>query len=332
MKSSVFLLALATTMLPMAPSSAQSSEQQPNSASSESIQTAQVPTALQWMQRLTASLKQLNFDTSFVVVKNNRAEPYRWLHGVAEGKEMEIITLLNGPRKEFIRRDNVVSYFEMDNVPYSVVADSITGPIPNIFWDDISKLQQSYDFIGVGKSRILGRSAQLIRLESKDKQRFGYWLWLDTTTGLLLKSAIISQTGELLEQIQFTHLAITDKSNEILNQLINAELPTPISHTGQQVDFSWQVNWLPDGFVQRHANRNVLSKVNEPVESLLFNDGLVDVSVYVSPSDEAPRKPSINQTGATVLLSQLRDGYEINVVGKIPPNTALAIADSVSFN
>ncbi|WP_394172209.1 MucB/RseB C-terminal domain-containing protein [Thalassotalea litorea] len=292
------------------------------------------PTAKQWLQRLSNSLRQLNFDTSFVVVRNNRAEPYRWLHGIENGRELELISLLNGPRKEAVRVDNTVSYFESNQQPYSVNTNSISGPIPRAFTSDIEKIYQSYDLVEVGKSRILGRPAQLIRLVSKDKQRFGYWVWLDIESGLLLKAAIINNEGELLEQIQFTHLTISEKSNDMLQQLLEAELPNTHDNPSEvtQAQLKWRVNWLPNGFDMLESNQHFVETINLPVDFLLFNDGLVDVSVYVSTTDEAPRKSSINQTGATVLLSQIREGYEINIVGKVPAQTANAIADSITFN
>ncbi|KGJ97700.1 MucB/RseB C-terminal domain-containing protein [Thalassotalea sp. ND16A] len=309
--------------------------QQPPQTKEQAItaaETVKAPTALQWLQRLTHSMRTLNFDTSFVVVRNNRAEPYRWLHGISDEQELELITLLNGPRKEAIRLDDTVSYFESDKSPYSVHSNSIRAPIPAALFGDIEKLQATYNFIGVGKSRILGRPAQLVRLESKDKQRFGYWLWLDIESGLLLKVAVISRAGELLEQIQFTHLMITEKSNELLQQLTTAVLPEPLSGNKAEVKLPWQVNWLPAGFELIKSSKRNIQKVDTEVETLMFNDGLVDVSVYVLASDEAPRKATVNQTGATVLLSTLRDGYEITVVGKIPAKTANTIAESISFN
>lgn len=322
---------LATT--PTEVATQQSATQTPEESTSLEQVTAPIkPTALQWMLRLSASLKQLNFDTSFVVVRNNRAEPYRWIHGVEGDKELELISVLNGPRKEAVRVDNLVSYIEPDIKPYSVQSKSISGPLPSILSGDISHLAQTYNFISVGKSRILGRSAQLIRLESKDKQRFSFWVWLDAQSGLLLKSAIIGRDGELLEQIQFTHLSITEHSNDLLHQLLVTELPEPINTSTEDVDLVWSVSWVPEGFTLQHSNRKTLGQIDEQVESLLYNDGLVDVSVYVSYSKEMPRKPTVNQAGATVLLSQLRDGYEINVVGQIPATTALAIADSVTFS
>ena len=307
----------------------QSSVQQPLIPTDE---VTKAPTALQWMQRLSFSIRNLNFDSSFVVVKNNRAEPYRWLHGVDESNEFELMTLLNGPRKESVRVNDSVSYFNSTLHPYTVKADTISGPIPVAFSGDIGKLQQSYDFVSVGKSRILGRPAQLIRLESRDKQRFGYWLWLDVQSGLLLKAALIDRNGDLLEQIQFTHLLITEKSSDTLNQLLATELPTTLDLSQQSPQLSWQVTWLPSGFELVNTKRNRLAGVNQEVESLMYNDGLVDVSIYVSQTDETNRPMSINKAGATVLLSKLRDGYEINVVGQIPADTAKAIADSVSFD
>ena len=78
-----------------------------------------------WLDRLSDSLRQLNFSTSFVVVKNNQAEPYHWLHGVnQEQVELEIIARLNGPRRDVLRKGEVVSYIEPEQEVYSIAAKS----------------------------------------------------------------------------------------------------------------------------------------------------------------------------------------------------------------
>ena len=64
---------------------------------------------------------------------------------------------------------------------------------------------------------------------------------------------------------------------------------------------------------------------------MLFNDGLVDVSVYVNQSEERQRATDYVMDGATVVLNQVINGFEVSVVGKIPAKTAKAIADSVIF-
>jgi len=306
------------------------------------------------LERLSQSLRQLNFNTSFVVVKNNQAEPYHWLHGTADVKssrtnealsedplsssmakhnvELEILALLNGPRRDILRVGNTVSYIEPEYAPYSIASAQISGPIPTVFGRDISVLANNYDFVSVGKSRVLGRAAQLIRIEPKDAHRYGYWLWLDLDSGLLLKMAVITRKGKLLEQIQFTHLEITDTLSENLKQLHLAELPKIIELSAKsKTDLAWQVNWLPDGFKEVKSDRHRINSTNQPVEFMLFNDGLVDISVYVNPSKDTHRPIEYVNDGATLVLNQVVNNLEVSVVGKIPLATAKDIVNSVSF-
>ena len=287
-----------------------------------------------WLNRLSNSLKSLNFSTSFVVVKNNQAEPYHWFHGVTEqGIELEILSLLNGPRRDILRKDNIISYIEPELPPYSVLSNQVKGPIPNILSGNVDDIARTYDFVSVGKSRVLGRGAQLVRIVPKDDHRFGHWLWLDSETVMLLKLVVATKQGLLLEQIQFTHLDIADKPSESVSQLESTELPAvlEIPDGYQQQALSWQVNWLPDGFKSVNTNRHRLTATKQAVEFTLFSDGLVDISVYVNPTREAQRATDFVFDGATVALNQVTNGMEVSVVGKIPSSTAKRIADSVAL-
>jgi len=288
-----------------------------------------------WLERLSHSLQTLNFATSFVVVKNNQAEPYHWFHGVdEENKELEILSLLNGPRRDILRKGNIVSYIEPELPAYSVFSDRIKGPIPAVFSQDISKLEKSYNFVPVGRSRVLGRPAQMVRIVSKDQTRYGYWLWLDQETGMLLKLAIYTRKGVLLEQLQFTHLDITDAIGDTLQQLAQSELPPVIDVAKSELkeELSWKVNWLPEGFKRVTANRHRINLTKKPVEFMLFSDGLVDISVYVAPSNVKVRPEEYVLDGATIALTEVSNGIEVSVVGKIPVATAQAIANSISAN
>ncbi len=287
-----------------------------------------------WLSRLSKSLQSLNFSTSFVVVKNNHADPYHWLHGIKENNsELEILSLLNGPRRDVLRKDNVVSYIEPELPPYSIYSTQISSPIPNVFAGEIQALGESYHFISVGKSRVLGRSAQIVRIVPKDPSKYGHWLWLDQDTGFLLKLAIVTKQGQQLEQIQFTHLDITENPADSLLQLAGTELPkvVDIPEGYQHQTLSWQVNWLPQGFEKLNTNRHRIASTKQPVEFALYGDGLVDVSVYVTPTKEQARPVDFVMDGATVALNQVNNGYEVSVVGKIPSQTAKKIADSVTL-
>jgi len=289
-----------------------------------------------WLERLSQSLQQLNFTTSFVVVKNNQAEPYHWLHGVSEdGVELEIFAHLNGPRRDILRKGDTVSYIQPEQEPYSVISADIRAPIPAIFRGDISELEESYRFISVGRSRILGRVAQLVRIVSKDKYRFSYWLWLDQKTGLLLKMAVLTPQGQLLEQVQFTHIEVSEQLSENLAQFQLTELPKVFksNNSQQNKSQSWQVNWLPQGFNVVKSNQHRLNSYSQnsdkAVEFMLFTDGLAEVSVYVNPSQEKFRAPEYANDGSTMVFNHILQGVEVGVVGDIPLVTAKKIAESI---
>ena len=286
-----------------------------------------------WLERLSHSLRDLNYSTSFVEVKNNQAEPYHWLHGVTESKvELEIIARLNGSRRDVLRKGDIVSYIEPEQEVYSIASTSLTSPIPSILSADISRLEENYRFISVGRGRILGRVAQLIRIVSKDAHRFDYWLWLDQQSGLLLKTAVFTRQGQLLEQIQFTHLEITDELSENLKQLQETQLPEVIelAKNNYDSDLLWQLNWLPEGFKTIKSNRHRIRQNKKTVEFMLFSDGLIDISVYVNPSVEKQRDIEFANDGATLVFNQIINNLEVSVVGKIPLATAKKIANSIA--
>jgi len=295
--------------------------------------------AEQWLAELAQALTTKNYTSSFLVIKNRQTELYHWFHGLNDKQEsFEILTSLNGPQRDVLRKGNVVSYIEQQQAPYSLHANRIKGPVPTVFSGDIQVLSPYYEFILMGKKRILGKSAQLIRIVAKDQHRLGYWLWLDKETGLLVKSAIITPKGRLLEQIQFTQLEITTHLSKPLQQLLATTLPIVIETPGnldknnlRHSKLYWDVTWLPAGFEQVKADRHSIPLSNTPVEFRMYTDGLVDVSVYVNKSKLQRRAPDHVYDGATLVLNQVINGVEVSIVGKIPVHSAKTIAESIRF-
>ena len=297
---------------------------------------AETESAKLWLEQLSKSLRVLNFTTSFVVVKNNQAEPYHWLHGIGENsQELEIFSRLNGPRRDILRQGDIVSYIEPEQESYSIISNHVQSPIPTIFRGDFSELEDNYRFISVGRSRVLGRVAQLVRIVAKDKYRFSYWLWLDQETGLLLKMAILTRQGLLLEQIQFTHIEVSEQLSESLVQFQSTELPEIIKLNNQLKNrvLAWKVDWLPQGFAVIKSNQHNLNSHNQgenkAVEFMLFSDGLVEISIYVNLSQENFRAPEYASDGATMVFNHIVQGIEVGIVGDIPLATAKKIAESI---
>jgi sigma-E factor negative regulatory protein RseB len=275
-----------------------------------------------------------NFDASFVVVKGKSMEPYRWVHAKQGEIELEHLSLLNGAGLEMIRVNDQVTYFEPQSEPYSLKTDSIAGPIPEVLFKDIQRLSEHYDFVLGGKGRIAGRAAQLVRIESKDEHKYNYWIWLDMESALLLKAAYVNHQGEALEQLQLTHISVTEQPAPMLLEVLNRNFPTPLPESELEgVDSSstnWKISWLPAGFELLKSDRHKLDLNNELTDYYLYSDGFVEVSVFIQRPLPGKRLSGALTSGATTVYVHNGGNFDVSVVGNVPSLTAKAIAESVT--
>jgi sigma-E factor negative regulatory protein RseB len=275
-----------------------------------------------------------NFDASFVVVKGKTMEPYRWVHALQGDTELEHLSLLNGAGLEMVRIDNQVTYFEPQSEPYSLKTDSIAGPIPEVLFKDIDRLSAHYDFVLGGKGRIAGRAAQLVRIESKDEYKYNYWIWLDMESSLLLKAAYVNHEGEALEQLQLTHISVTEQPAGMLLEVLNRNFPTPLPNDAlineDSTATNWQISWLPDGFELLKSDRHKLDLNNELTDYYLYSDGFVEISVFIQRPLPGKRLSGALTSGATTVYVHNGGNFDVSVVGNVPSMTAKAIAESVT--
>jgi sigma-E factor negative regulatory protein RseB len=282
---------------------------------------------------MSEAVKSLNYTISFILLKPGvDSQPYLWRHGVNDsGLEMEQLNLLNGPGREVVRIGNKVSYFEPNVPPYSLQSSIINGPFPSEFFQSPERLMLGYEFIMVGRSRISGRAAQQIRIISKDKSRFGLNVWLDQETGLLLKMNLVGQESQLLEQIQVTGLQVTKEPDPFFAKIEPGMLPEVVSFSpSTPLNSPWAINYLPKGMTIVKRDLRRLSGSGEVVEYIMLSDGLVDISVYLQ--DRGNNKPQDNLVGTVqsdTLLTIEHGELNITIIGKLPANTANAIAKSI---
>jgi sigma-E factor negative regulatory protein RseB len=188
-----------------------------------------------------------------------------------------------------------------------------------------------YEFIMVGRSRIAGRAAQQIRITSKDNSRFGFNLWLDQETGLMLKMNMYGQEAKLLEQIQVTGLQVTKEADPFFAKIEPGMLPQVVSFSPKApLNSPWEVGYIPKGMTIVKRDLRRLSGSGEVVEYIMLSDGLVDVSVYLQEKNN--NKPQDNLVGTVqsdTLLTIEHGDLNITIIGKLPAVTANAIAKSI---
>jgi sigma-E factor negative regulatory protein RseB len=110
---------------------------------------------------------------------------------------------------------------------------------------------------------------------------------------------------------------------EMLPEVVSFSPSTPLNSP-------WSMEYIPKGMsiVKRDLRR--LSGSGEVVEYIMLSDGLVDVSVYLQ--DRVTNKPQDNLVGTVqsdTLLNIEHGELNITIIGKLPAETANAIAKSI---
>ena len=306
-------------------------ENETKRALEKEINSLQTPS--EWLQRLQSLISSANYQVSFVqTTVGKETVPYLWRHGVLDdGTEVEQLNLQNGPGRELIRVDGIVSVFEPDTQPYSIRSRFINGPIPNILLHNPQKLLESYEFVLVGRARVAGRPAQQIRIVSRDNTRFGYQLWLDEESGMLLKLNMLDLQGALLEQIQISTFSVMASPSPYFARINPSSLPEPIMMASSQSRaHGWEVNYLPVGMQEVKRDTRRLALTGQVVEYKMYSDGLVDVSVYVQPIEDALGGDIALRNEVSTFLTLKAGKAQVTVLGEIPLQTAKAIATSIS--
>lgn len=275
-----------------------------------------------------------------------RLATFRVVHKVVDGVERERIVYLNGPRREILRTGNQVACV----LPPGDKLLALEGALPSglygrVFARDFAAMSQHYEVKFGNRDRVAGRSAVGLEVIPRDAERFGYRLWLDAETGLLLRSELRDADGAKLEIFVFTtlrvgdHVATADLEPATDGDLVWHRLVEPGEpQAAETSSLTWRTRWVPPGFsmtgvdsFQPDAHHSGGAR---RVRTLRFSDGLAAFSVFIEPMPEDGAGSIVSRAGATVALTDRTTGasgdHLVTVIGEVPVATARRIAASVA--
>jgi sigma-E factor negative regulatory protein RseB len=180
--------------------------------------------------------------------------------------------------------------------------------------------------------RVAGIECRLLVLEPMDGMRYGYRLWIDQASGLLLRAQTLGERGEVLEQIAFTDIRIGER---IDRARLKPAWPTA-GWTIERSDYrtvnpansGWSVP-TPAGFQKTKEVSRRLG--NSEAMQIVFSDGLATMSVFIEQSGEAKPADQVLSVGPTSAYTRRVADATVTVVGEVPPSAVRAVAASVEF-
>ncbi|KPW94238.1 Sigma E regulatory protein, MucB/RseB [Pseudomonas amygdali pv. myricae] len=283
------------------------------------------------INRLAKVDQQQSYQGTFVYERNGSFSTHRIWHRIADGHVQERLLQLDGSAQEVLRVDGLTQCVSGTlEAGVANPADSSARAF------DVKRLSAWYDIKIVGKSRVAGRQATIVALSPKDQHRYGLELHLDNETGLVLKSLLLSEKGQLLERFQFTDL---DTAGVLSEQMLNTSAdckPVSVLKAKPEPSISsvaWHSDWLPPGFEVSSSGVRKDSSTQSSVTHLMYGDGLARFSVFIEAVKGGASSDIRTQLGPTVAVSRRlttpQGDMMVTVVGEIPMGTAERIALSM---
>ena len=153
------------------------------------------------LQQMQSAVSQQNFELSMVKARQGRLEPIRFSHGIIDGKEVAHLSYLDGKAVEFLQRQNEYTFFENTHEPYTLKGARFPGVWSSLVRMPLPRVMESYDPVLAGRSRVAGLVAQVVRLVPKEADKYGFVLWIDEQSHLLLRVDMVDREGNLVEQV-----------------------------------------------------------------------------------------------------------------------------------
>jgi sigma-E factor negative regulatory protein RseB len=298
-----------------------------------------------WLERMNEALTSRNYDGTFSHWQGGRVEMLRIIHRVQNGAVSERLVSLDGSGREFIRTGSNLACYLPDKrtvlVESRPAKESLLSGFPTIN----DQTASFYDLKEVTKTRLVGRDTHLITVTPKDEYRYGYRLWIDETTAMPLKTQLCDMHGRVIEQVVFASLTLSSRipdaafkpeiSTEGFQWLRSGDDAIPQKDSGAVDPVVWDALKLPPGFKMTVRKAQTLPGSTDPVDHLVFTDGLASVSVFVeekSHLNSSPDEPPVDESarvGSSSAFSTFIDGHKVTAVGEVPPATVRFIANSV---
>lgn len=292
-----------------------------------------------WLMRLHEASRKRAYTGTFVVSAGGGMASAKIWHVCDGAQQMERVESLSGiPRSTFRRNDQVVTFFPESKVAVTETRESL-GLFPNLLKSENSTIAEFYQLKQLPHARIAGFDADVVQLIPKDRMRYGYRIWSEKRSGLVMQLQTLDQDDKVVEQAAFSELQLdAPVSMGKLSQMMGHTEGYRVEHPELQKTTAEAQGWSMHGAVAGFSPmgcylRSVVApaggagRANNTLQ-WMFSDGLATVSLFVETYDSRRhvREGLTDMGGATHTLTRHLNGWWVTAVGEVPPATLLVFA------
>lgn len=288
-----------------------------------------------WIGRLRRAAQQQSYSGTLVVTTDTGLMAgSRVVHACHDGRQIERVDVLDGPARTVFRRDGEMrTFLHAARTVEDGLATSATL-FPKTQTAQSAPLDALYRAVRKGTERVAGHDADVVWLVPLDSLRFGYRIWSEQASGVVLRVQTVQEDGRVLEQTSFLQIDLTS--------------PVPFESLSKAMDDIAGYVLQPAAGAQNDVKPNALL-LRAPIPGYIlqgcrtagarantvqcnYADGLASVSVFVQPlvPDTSPPAAASWAAGATHAIAQSLDANTwLTVMGEVPIATLVMFAQRI---
>lgn len=293
---------------------------------------------IDWLRRMHEAARQTNYSGTFVVSEaaGNLSSARIW-HASEGDMQVERVEALSGPQRITFRRHDRVKIFFPETRTVKAERRDHFDVFPNLRGASEEQIQALYTAKLQGNGRVAGIEADVVQVAPRDTLRYGYRVWSERRTGLVLKLQTLDASGAVVEQSAFSELLLDAPLN--VNSLARMMDDTG-GYTVQQTSLKrtsaeqegWALSEPVAGFKPVSCYRRAMAGKGgrDPQERMVqwsFSDGLATVSLFIEPADASEASPdgAMSMGATNTVLRRITDAqgtpWRVTAVGEVPTQT-----------
>ena len=288
-----------------------------------------------WLLRIHDAASRRNFQGTFVVTGGGNVASARIAHFHDGPNQYERIESLDGRQRKVFRHNDVVHTLWPVSRVALIEQRGMLSSFPALLQAGEDGIADWYEVRAEGSERVAGHEANVLAIRARDGLRYGYRLWSERISGLLLRAEIVGERGEVLETSAFSDVVIGIRPQPesvllAMRKLDGYRVVRPVLTPTRLEAEGWAMRQLAPGFRAVSCVSRQIEAPSEaageaaapPVIQSIYSDGLTYVSVFIEPfRAERHAKPMFAVMGATSTLAQRQGDWWVTVVGDTPPAT-----------
>lgn len=288
-----------------------------------------------WLLRVHEASKHRAYTGTFVVSAGGNLASARIWHVCDGSQQVERVEPLSGiPRATYRRNDQVVTLYPSSKIAVLETRESL-GLFPALLKSADANIGEFYQFKALGSERVAGYETDAVALIPKDSWRYGYRVWSEKRSGLVLQLQTLDTQGRIVEQSAFSELQLDApvQMAQLVKQMENTagyRLSRPAMHSVTPESQGWTLAVPVPGFrsvgcFNRALGAGGAGDVPGAMQ-WIFTDGLATLSLFVEPFDgrRHQRQGATEMGGATNIVTRKLGVWWTTAVGEAPPATLSA--------